>query len=249
MFSSAFRKPFQSAFAKGDAAPAFAPTDIVGLVAWYDFSDITTLFQDSARTIPVTGDADLIGGVTDKSSAGNHLAQGTAAARPTYKTGIQNSKSIARSDGSDFLGKSISLGTTHTILFASKVVGAGGTVNIGGSAGAGYSPYVEATPIYYSTGGTNFVSVNHGLALPRWAIIRIVRTGTSVSFFVNASQVGATQTLGANTAWTLGSILAYPNGSFGGAIDGGEYFVFTTNPSAAEISNLLAFVNEKWAVY
>lgn len=87
------------------AAPAFSPLDISGLVAWYDFSDITKLWQDSARTTPVTADGDPIGAADDKSGNAYHALQGTSAAKPTYKTNIANSLSAAYLDGGDFLAK------------------------------------------------------------------------------------------------------------------------------------------------
>lgn len=55
--------------------------------AWYDPSDITTLFQDSAGTTPVTASGQPVGRMLDKSGRGNHATQATAAARPTYTTG------------------------------------------------------------------------------------------------------------------------------------------------------------------
>lgn len=54
--------------------------------AWYDFSDLSTLFQDSAGTTPVTANNDPVGRVLDKSGRGNHLTQATAGSRPLYKT-------------------------------------------------------------------------------------------------------------------------------------------------------------------
>ena len=55
--------------------------------AWFDPSDIDTLFQDSAGTTPVTVATDPIGYAGDKSGNDNHATQATAAARPTYQTG------------------------------------------------------------------------------------------------------------------------------------------------------------------
>jgi len=55
--------------------------------AWYDPSDIDTLFQDSAGTTPVTTSGQPVGLMLDKSGRANHATQATAAARPTYQTG------------------------------------------------------------------------------------------------------------------------------------------------------------------
>jgi hypothetical protein len=50
--------------------------------AWYDPSDLSTLFQDSAGTTPVTASGQPVGKMLDKSGNGNHVIQATAAARP-----------------------------------------------------------------------------------------------------------------------------------------------------------------------
>jgi hypothetical protein len=55
--------------------------------AWFDPSDIDTLFQLSGGTTPVTVATNPIGYFGDKSGNGNHATQATAAARPTYQTG------------------------------------------------------------------------------------------------------------------------------------------------------------------
>jgi len=55
--------------------------------AWYDPSDISTLFQDSAGTTPVTASGQPVGKMLDKSGNGNHATQATSSKRPTYTEG------------------------------------------------------------------------------------------------------------------------------------------------------------------
>ena len=55
--------------------------------AWYDPSDLSTLFQDSAGTTPVTASGQPVGKMLDKSGNGNHATQAIAAARPIYTEG------------------------------------------------------------------------------------------------------------------------------------------------------------------
>ncbi|MDV4166758.1 hypothetical protein [Rhodovulum sp. FJ3] len=54
--------------------------------AWFDPSDATTLFSDTAMSVAVTADGQQVAAMLDKSGSGNHLLQDTAAARPIYRT-------------------------------------------------------------------------------------------------------------------------------------------------------------------
>ena len=54
--------------------------------AWYDPSDLSTMWQDSAGTTPVTADGQPVGKILDKSGNGNHATQPVAGKRPTYHT-------------------------------------------------------------------------------------------------------------------------------------------------------------------
>jgi len=98
-------------------AAAFSPLSL-SPAAWYDFSDLTTLFTDAARTTPVTADGDVIGGVTDKSGNGFHATQATTANKPLWKAAIQNGRGVARLDGvNDYLSVSISLAAGSLTVF------------------------------------------------------------------------------------------------------------------------------------
>ena len=71
------------------SAAAFSPASLFASGeqgAWYDPSDLTTMFQDRAGTTPVTADGQTVGYILDKSGRGNHATAPSDAARPLYKT-------------------------------------------------------------------------------------------------------------------------------------------------------------------
>ena len=57
------------------------------LEGWYDFKDLTTLFQNSNGTTAVTTDYNPVGYWGDKSGKGRHLIQATSADQPRYYSG------------------------------------------------------------------------------------------------------------------------------------------------------------------
>lgn len=54
--------------------------------AWFDPSDLSTLFQDVAGTIPITADGQPVAMMLDSSGNNNHAVQSIVAARPTWRT-------------------------------------------------------------------------------------------------------------------------------------------------------------------
>lgn len=56
--------------------------------SWFDPSDMSTLFQDAAGTIPVTALEQPVGRMLDKSGRGNHATQATAGARPVLSARV-----------------------------------------------------------------------------------------------------------------------------------------------------------------
>jgi hypothetical protein len=52
---------------------------------WYDPSDLSTLFQDTGATVPVTAAGQPVGLIRDKSGRNNHALQPTAASKPILR--------------------------------------------------------------------------------------------------------------------------------------------------------------------
>jgi hypothetical protein len=64
---------------------AWSPTDLASLGAWFDPSDLSTMFQDAAGTTPVTAAGQPVGLILDKSGNGHHASQSTSTARPLFQ--------------------------------------------------------------------------------------------------------------------------------------------------------------------
>lgn len=69
-------------------AAAWSPASLFAageLGAWYDPSDLSSMFEDAAGTVPVTGVERPVGLLLDKSGRANHLSQSNAASRPVLR--------------------------------------------------------------------------------------------------------------------------------------------------------------------
>lgn len=69
-------------------AMVWTPTDLFvsgEQGAWYDPRDMSTLWQDTAGTVPVTADGQTVARMDDKSGLGRHMTQATAGSRPTFR--------------------------------------------------------------------------------------------------------------------------------------------------------------------
>jgi len=107
-------------FSNGDG---FVPSELFAAGekgVWYDISDLSTLFQDSAGTIPVTGDGQTVGKILDKSGNNIHATQATAANRPTYRVDV-NGLSYLQFDGvnDSLVSSTLNLTTTDKVTWSS----------------------------------------------------------------------------------------------------------------------------------
>ena len=86
---------------------------------WFDPSDISTLFQDTAGTTPVTAAGQSVARINDKSGRGNHATQANSLQRPTYQVD-SNGRGYLLFDGSDdfLVTPTITPGTDKAQVFA-----------------------------------------------------------------------------------------------------------------------------------
>jgi hypothetical protein len=85
----AIRASVRSSIARDEGGEPWTPASLFAaskVGAWYDPSDLTTLWQDSGRTTPVTADGDPVGCIDDKSGNGAHWVQASSTLRPVYRT-------------------------------------------------------------------------------------------------------------------------------------------------------------------
>lgn len=84
---------------------SFHPSDISGLTVWVDATDISTLYQDNAKTIPVTADGQPVAVIADKSGNGYDFKNESprvaeAVNRPTFKADNGDGRSFLDFDKS-----------------------------------------------------------------------------------------------------------------------------------------------------
>lgn len=73
---------------KGNTTIGFTPASLFAAGeqgVWYDPSDFSTMFQDTAGTTPVTATGQSVARINDKSGRGNNATQSTSANRPTLQ--------------------------------------------------------------------------------------------------------------------------------------------------------------------
>lgn len=99
---------------------AWSPADLASLGVWFDPSDLSTMFQDSAGTTPVTAAGQPVGLILDKSGNGYHASQATSTARPLFQIDGSGKHYLAFDGVDDYLSTSaINLtGTDKVTVFS-----------------------------------------------------------------------------------------------------------------------------------
>ena len=125
--------------------------------AWYDPSDITTLFQDSAGTTPMSAVGTVadqpVGLMRDKSGRGNHAFQATAGNRPMLSARVNLLLATATLSTQSVT----SLATNYTLSFTGT-----GTVTLSGTATGVLS---AGSNTFTATAGTLTLTVSGSVTL------------------------------------------------------------------------------------
>lgn len=226
---------------------AFSPTQISGLQAWYDASDLTTITKDGS---------DLVSQINDK-SGNSRNATATTTARPTYTANYQNGKSALVFDGvanalsiSDF---STILSTNKTIIIYAKQI----SVKAGGS-GLFYES--GNRPIIYLVNGSLQITYSGATGMPQsnentntYAIstntnFSLVWQNNSNSYIFRVNKTTRESnagTFGASTNAGAERIGTYNNGVFSNMAMY-EYLIYNQALSLNQIQQVETYLLNKW---
>ena len=228
------------------SASSWLPTDLTNLRAWYDFSDLSTMWQNSAMTTAVASSTDPIRVIEDKSANGFDLDSGSDAARPTYTE--SGGLRFADFDGSnDYLGQTTSTvfqnsTTTSVFIALEKDAADNEGVIYGDASGAGRfgGAYDSSTNAPYAG-----FSTNPSIYIDNVALSAATRTQLHSDLDDSASHVVEFRDFIVTSSTWVGVNLSYIGGGvyhFAGRI---YNVVIGESVSAGERTELYTYLNGK----
>ena len=213
----------RSAF-EGGGAPSLA-SQVAALFAaseqglWLDPSDMSTMFQDSAGSTPVTAVGQPVGKILDKSGRGNHATQATATARPVLQQdgngkyylafdGVDDSMAtstfpIVGLSGDVFIGVRHETGGAGWLDVWLTSQNAAGYWAVGHS-GSGVSPTGTScgSPVYRKN-GVDLIAPTRGTIFTTHIDATVVQTTKGVVFGAESSPSGITISGYAGAYWFI----------------------------------------------
>lgn len=227
----------------GSSAAAFTPDTISSLYAWYDSSDATTIYQDSALTT-LAAIADVVGGWKDKTANLNHVLQATTTNKPTRQTaGI-------RFDGIDnYLRATFgaSQAQPNEVWMVADFNGSISATNciFGAIDTSNRAEFQMAASKYQMLAGASFNTTI--TPTNNKQIHQVIWNGASSSLAIN----GGAASTGNPGAQAMAGLTLGARFDFGawGNVDIQEFLLFSAEPTAAERTSLLSYLNTKWSVF
>lgn len=235
----------------GGISAVFSPVDLSGLFAWFDASDIDTVYQDTGKTL-VSSSTDPIGAWEDKSGNGNDLLQSTEALKLTYRTNQVNGLPAVRSDND----------TMQTVTFPEQ--SQPNTVYLvvrGDSNLQNYSLFdgVSSSKRCYLRWGAGEAQINAGSATVTTSTGQTldITSPTILTYIVNGAgtkfyQDGVEHLLSANpgthglTGITLGATFTSTQVNYRGLFC--EIIAKNGESNTAEVQDVIDYLANKWGI-
>jgi hypothetical protein len=222
------------------------PVDVSGLLGWYDFSDVSTLWTNTTRTTPVTADGDVIKGVTDKSGNGRHLSEATNA--PTYRVNAAGGRSVSRYVATKYLRNlSFTLNQPFTAFIVGDVtVPATNQYFFDGEAlNRALIASFSATAVRVYAGTILDQTIANNAMLTPHVIGAVYNGASSRNVFDGTVVTGVAGVLG-STGITLGVAGDLSTGPLTGDI--AECLIYNTALSSADISEVARYLGAKYGI-
>jgi len=217
---------------------------------WMNADEMDDFYTDTAGTLHVSADGDLIGYFDNRRAVGSKdLKAVNDSTRPTYKAAIQNSHPVVRNASGKWLDKEANLPSALSQPFTIFVVCDHSAVPAADEVLADVHP--NAYPIYAdnpaSTFSANFGSAVNGPALPGgWAVFEAYINGAASTLRVNG---GTASTVNPGTA-VMGfiSLASISGGASYLAKDMGEAIVLTGTVDTATLRRIRLYLGNKWGI-
>lgn len=246
---------------------AFQPTSVPNLVQWLDATDITTLYQNSAGTSPVTNTGQNVAFWRDKSGNNNFVS--SVATSPTYDSGIINSRNALNFDTARKMRSfnAPAKSSTVTVIMVGVVKNTIDTYGTFWAHFAGFDHDLNAISIRRAVATTNMSwhtnNDNSVVVLPYTENSPVIYTGTMTPnvtptkldlFFQQFNTAGSGSitnsaqtnniTSGGGNLWVGG------DESTGNYVDSyiGEILYYQRLLTQTEINNLQGYVAWKWGL-
>lgn len=218
-----------------------------GLVRDWDFSDTSKLYESTDTSDPAEAD-DALGLVVGQVTG--NLGQSTLAQRPLRKDAIQNSKTVARFDATDFMSLSTTLTNTgnETIFVVCKHGTTGAFGRILGITGTTWGILYSsiANRVDYDYNGAT-ATKSGGFTETNFVIIAARYNGTNNIVRVNGL-LGATSGSPAAASHTWNTVAARGGGNDPLNGDIGRMLIYNVSLSDAQVAFTEAALSTIWGV-
>lgn len=265
IFRAVARQPHRQPFEhrRGGSAAAWSPLALFSSGeqgVWYDPSDMSTMWQDSAGTTPVTAADQPVGKMLDKSGNGNHWTQPTAGKRLVLKTDgtlwwlqVDGVDDFGLTGSIDFTGTdkmSVWAGVTKTASTAAMVVENDGNYSVDGS----YYIVAPDAPGTYSflsklsgSVSPSQASTVSGYPEPDTSVLTCTANGTNGQLYVNGIAGPLSTSMGVGNFGNHGLYLFSRSGT-GIFFSGRLYSLIIRGAETADLSAATAYTASKTGV-